>query len=163
VPDAWGAGDNAAVTDLSVDVPGVRTVPNAQHAVRQGKRLAENIVAALRGKPPKNYTHKSLGVVATLGMGRGVFQSGSIVITGFPAWIIHRGYHVLAVPTWERKIRVLAVWLTALLFGRDIASLARQPDASCDRRPVTIWSSSKQYPAVETKTVKSTSGAPNTR
>jgi NADH dehydrogenase len=175
VPDAWGAGDNAAITDLSVDVPGVRTVPNAQHAVRQGKCLAENIVAALRGKPAKNYIHKSLGVVATLGMGRGVFQSGSIVITGFPAWIIHRGYHVLAVPTWERKIRVLAVWLTALLFGRDIASLGSaqhpraafasggEPDASCDRRPVTIWSSSKQYPAVETKTVKSTSGAPNTR
>ena len=37
--------------------------------------------------------------------------------------VMHRGYHVLAIPTWERKIRVLAVWLTALMFGRDIASL----------------------------------------
>jgi NADH dehydrogenase len=37
---------------------------------------------------------------------------------------MHRGYHVLAVPTWERKIRVLAIWLTAALFGRDIVSLA---------------------------------------
>jgi NADH dehydrogenase len=123
VPDAWGAGDNAAVTDLSVGTPGVRTVPNAQNAVRQGKRLAENIVGTMRGKPAKNYIHKNLGVVATLGIGQGVFQSGSIVLTGFPAWIMHRGYHVLAVPTWERKIRVLAVWLTALMFGRDIASL----------------------------------------
>ncbi|HET8590626.1 MAG TPA: hypothetical protein VFM01_13410, partial [Nakamurella sp.] len=34
-----------------------------------------------------------------------------------------RGYHVLAVPTWERKVRVLAVWLTAAIFGRDIVSL----------------------------------------
>ena len=42
----------------------------------------------------------------------------------FPAWIMHRGYHVLAVPSWERKVRVLAVWLTAALFGRDILSLA---------------------------------------
>jgi NADH dehydrogenase len=37
---------------------------------------------------------------------------------------MHRGYHALAVPTWERKIRVLAIWLTAALFGRDIVSLA---------------------------------------
>ena len=132
VPDAWGAGDNAAVTDLSTGKSGVRTTPNAQHAVRQGKRLAANIVATLRGKPAKNYVHKSLGVVATLGLGQGVFQSGSIAITGLPAWIIHRGYHVLAVPTWERKIRVLVVWLTALVFGRDIASLgsAQHPRAA---------------------------------
>jgi NADH:ubiquinone reductase (H+-translocating) len=121
--DAWGAGDNAAIADLSVDTPGTRAVPNAQHAVRQGKLLAANIVASLRGKPLKNYVHKSLGVVATLGIGYGVFQSGRIAITGIPAWLIHRGYHVLAIPTWERKVRVLAVWLTALLFGRDIASL----------------------------------------
>jgi hypothetical protein len=46
------------------------------------------------------------------------------VIKGFPAWLMHRGYHVLAVPTWERKIRVLTIWLTAALFGRDIVSLA---------------------------------------
>jgi NADH:ubiquinone reductase (H+-translocating) len=132
VPDAWGAGDSAAIEDLSADAPGVRTVPNAQHAVRQGKRLASNIVATLRGKPTKTYIHKSLGVVATLGLGRGVFQSGRIVITGFPAWVMHRGYHVLAIPTWERKIRVLAVWLTALIFGRDIASLesAQHPRAA---------------------------------
>jgi NADH dehydrogenase len=175
VPDAWSAGDNAAVADLSIDTPGVRTVPNAQHAVRQGKRLAENIVRTLRGKPAKDYIHKSLGVVATLGMGQGVFQSGSIVITGLPAWIIHRGYHVLAVPTWERKIRVFAVWLTALMFGRDIASLESaqhpraafvsggEPDASYDHWHVTVSRSYNQCPAVTTKTVKSTSGAQSTR
>ena len=36
---------------------------------------------------------------------------------------MHRGYHVLAIPTWERKIRVLVVWLTAFVLGRDIVSL----------------------------------------
>ena len=45
------------------------------------------------------------------------------LIKGFPAWLMPRGYHVLAVPTWERKIRVLSVWLTAALFGRDLVSL----------------------------------------
>ncbi|MEU5752939.1 NAD(P)/FAD-dependent oxidoreductase [Streptomyces sp. NPDC047829] len=124
VPDVWAAGDDASVPDLAVGRPGARTVPNAQHAVRQGKRLAKNILASLRGRPTKDYVHRSLGVVATLGLGRGVFQYRRLVIKGFPAWLMHRGYHVLAVPSWERKARVLAVWITAALFGRDIVSLA---------------------------------------
>jgi hypothetical protein len=63
--------------------------------------------------------------------------------------------------------------LTVTFVGRDIASLGSaqhpraafdgEPDASCDRRPVTVWISPKEHPAAKTKTVKSTSGAPNTR
>jgi NADH dehydrogenase len=124
VPDAWGAGDDAAVPDLAAKRTGVSAVPNAQHAVRQGKLLAGNLVATLRGRQPRRYVHHSLGVVATLGLGRGIFQFHRLVIKGFPAWLMHRGYHVLAVPTWERKARVLAVWATAVPFGRDIVSLA---------------------------------------
>ncbi|MGV9364698.1 NAD(P)/FAD-dependent oxidoreductase [Amycolatopsis sp. NPDC003731] len=124
VTDAWAAGDDAAVPDLASPVPGARTVPNAQHAYRQGKLLARNIIATLRGREPKPYVHHSLGAIATLGLGRGIFQYRRIVLKGLPAWLMHRGYHVLAVPTWERKIRVLAVWLTQTLFGRDILSLA---------------------------------------
>jgi NADH dehydrogenase len=123
VPDAWGAGDDAAIPDLAVGRPGASTVPNAQHAVRQGKLLARNLIATLRGNAPKPYVHHSLGVVATLGLGRGIFQFRRLVVKGFPAWLMHRGYHVLAVPTWERKIRVLAVWATAVPLGRDIVSL----------------------------------------
>ncbi|MFB2600130.1 NAD(P)/FAD-dependent oxidoreductase [Herbiconiux sp. P17] len=124
IPDAWGAGDNASVPDLASPKPGARTVPNAQHAVRQGKRLAANLAANLRGEEPKPYIHHSLGVVATLGLGRGIFQYKGIVIKGFLGWVMHRGYHVLAVPTWERKVRVALVWLSAVFFGRDIVSLA---------------------------------------
>jgi NADH dehydrogenase FAD-containing subunit len=124
VPDVWAAGDDASIPDLASPVPGARTVPNAQHAVRQGRRLARSLVADLRGRRVRNYRHGNLGVVATLGLGRGIFQYKGIVIKGFPAWLMHRGYHVLAVPSWERKIRVLAVWLTAALTGRDLVSLA---------------------------------------
>jgi NADH:ubiquinone reductase (H+-translocating) len=123
VADAWAAGDNAAVPDLASGVDGARTVPNAQHAVRQAKRLARNIVAVLRGRAPRDYVHRSLGVVATLGLGDGIFQYRRIVVTGFLAWLMHRGYHVLAIPSWERKARVLAVWAVAAVFGRDIVSL----------------------------------------
>jgi NADH dehydrogenase len=123
VPDAWAAGDAASIPDLSSADPTARTVPNAQHAYRQGRHLARNIAATLRGRPAKPYQHASLGTVATLGLGRGVFESGPIVIRGFVAWLLHRGYHVLAVPSWERKVRVLVGWVPPLLFGRDIVSL----------------------------------------
>lgn len=123
VDDAWGAGDNAAVPDLTQKTAGARTVPNAQHAVRQGRRLAKNLVRTLRGKRPVEYSHHGLGVVATLGLGRGIFQWHGIVVKGFLAWVMHRGYHVLAVPTWDRKVRVLLGWIPGVLFGRDIVSL----------------------------------------
>lgn len=124
IQDAWSAGDDAAVPDLASPAADAHTVPNAQHAVRQGKLLAKNIAADLRGGKPRPYRHSSLGVVATLGLGRGIFQYKKIVIKGLPAWLMHRGYHVLAVPTWERKVRILTIWLTAALFGRDLVSLA---------------------------------------
>ncbi|MET9111413.1 NAD(P)/FAD-dependent oxidoreductase [Streptomyces zhihengii] len=123
LPGVWAAGDDAAVPDLAAGRPGATTVPNAQHAVRQGRRLARNIAADLRGRPTRDYSHHGLGVVATLGLGHGVFQYRRLVIKGLPAWLMHRGYHVLAVPTWERKMRVLAIWCTAALYGRDIVSL----------------------------------------
>ncbi|MCA5892974.1 FAD-dependent oxidoreductase [Isoptericola sp. NEAU-Y5] len=124
VDDAWAAGDGAAVPDLAVPRPGALAVPNAQHAVRQGRRLAHNLAAALHGRPTRPYVHGSLGVVATLGLGAGIFQYRRVVVGGRLAWLMHRGYHVLAIPTWERKVRVLAVWLTAAVFGRDVVSLA---------------------------------------
>jgi NADH dehydrogenase len=123
VVDAWGAGDNAAVPDVSRNAARSTTVPNAQHAVRQGKRLAKNLAASLRGETPRDYVHANLGVVATLGLYTGVFQSGPFVVKGFIAWVMHRGYHVLAVPTWERKVRVLTAWILSFVLGRDIVSL----------------------------------------
>jgi NADH dehydrogenase len=124
VADAWGAGDVSAVPDLTGGGVGGFCVPNAQHAVRQGKLLARNIVAELRGETSKEYFHKNLGAVAGLGLGIGVFQKGKIGITGFPAWVMHRGYHGLAMPTWERKLRVVGGWLANIFLGRDVASLA---------------------------------------
>lgn len=128
VADAWAAGDAAAVPDLAADRPGAVTVPNAQHAVRQGALLARNVAAALRGRPTRPYVHRSLGVVATLGLGSGIFEYHGLVVRGRLAWLMHRAYHVLAIPTWERKVRVLAVWATAGLFGRDVVSLAAVAD-----------------------------------
>lgn len=124
VEGAWTAGDVSAVPDLSGGGVGGYCVPNAQHAVRQGKVLAKNLTAALRNEAPKEYVHKNLGAVAGLGLGYGVFQAGKISVTGFAAWIMHRGYHGLAIPMWERKLRVVGDWTGNFFFGRDNVSLA---------------------------------------
>ncbi|MGJ4844210.1 NAD(P)/FAD-dependent oxidoreductase [Leifsonia sp. Le1] len=124
IKDAWGAGDVSAVPDLTGGGVGGFCVPNAQHAVRQGKLLAKNIIADLRGELPRQYFHKNLGAVAGLGLGVGVFQSGKLAIKGLPAWFAHRGYHGLAMPSWERKWRVLWGWWNNFWLGRDIVSLA---------------------------------------
>ncbi|MCI2959333.1 FAD-dependent oxidoreductase [Agromyces atrinae] len=124
VADAWAAGDVSAVPDLSGGGVGGFCVPNAQHAVRQGKLLAKNIVAVIRGEEPRQYFHKNLGAVAGLGIGSGVFQSGKIAIKGVVAWFAHRGYHGLAMPSFERKFRVFWGWWNNFWLGRDIVSLS---------------------------------------
>ncbi|MGP6170998.1 NAD(P)/FAD-dependent oxidoreductase [Microbacterium sp. A196] len=131
VEGAWTAGDVSAVPDLTGGGVGGFCVPNAQHAVRQAKRLAKNLVAVLRGEEPVNYVHKNLGAVAGLGLGTGVFQSGKFALKGFLAWVAHRGYHGLAMPTWERKWRVLWGWWNNLWLDRDIVNLEKvqQPHA----------------------------------
>jgi len=128
VEGAWAAGDVSAVPDLSGGGVGGYCVPNAQHAVRQAKLLAKNLVAVLRGELPHEYYHKNLGAVAGLGLYNGVFQSGNIALKGFVAWVAHRGYHGLAMPSWERKFRVVWGWWNNLWLGRDLVNLQAVQD-----------------------------------
>ena len=124
VEGAWAAGDVAAVPDLTGGGVGGFCVPNAQHAVRQGKQMAKNLVAVLRDESPRDYVHQNMGAVAGLGLWVGAFQWRNVGITGWPAWIMHRGYHGLAIPMWERKLRVFSAWVGHFFLGRDTVSLS---------------------------------------
>jgi NADH dehydrogenase len=123
VEDAWGAGDCAAVPDLTN--PGAFTGPSAQHAVRQTKTLAANIVAGLRRRELADYRHKYVGSVASLGLYRGVAEVYGIKLRGWLAWFMHRTYHLSRVPTINRKVRVLADWTLATFFPREVVSLGQ--------------------------------------
>jgi NADH dehydrogenase len=118
---AYTAGDNAAVPDLTK--PGEFCAPNAQHAVRQARQLADNIIADLRGRPRQPYRHAYVGSVASLGLHKGVAQVYGVKVRGLPAWFMHRTYHLSRVPTLNRKVRVVADWTLALFFRREIVSL----------------------------------------
>ena len=120
--DAWSAGDNAAVPDLTSET-GAYCAPNAQHAVRQANRLAANILRVVDGKQPQDYKHKYVGSVASLGLHKGVAQLYGVKVKGWPAWFLHRSYHVSRVPTFNRKARVILDWTLALFFRREVTSL----------------------------------------
>lgn len=123
VEHAWAAGDAAAVPDVTSDEPGRECAPNAQHAVRQAEVLAENVAAALSGRPTKEYAHAYVGSVASLGLHKGVAHVYGRKLKGYPAWLMHRAYHLSRVPTFNRKARVLAEWTLSGLFKREIVSL----------------------------------------
>jgi NADH dehydrogenase len=120
VEDAWASGDAAAVPDR---LAGGLMPPTAQHGMRQGKRLASNLVAVLEGRTPEPFDYRGIGAVVSLGRYKGVAVIRGIRLRGFPAWFAHRSYHLYAMPTLTRKVKIAADWTVALLFPRDLAQL----------------------------------------
>ncbi|MDQ0950298.1 NADH dehydrogenase [Streptomyces phaeochromogenes] len=126
----WAAGDNAQVPDLVGRKAGNENAwcpPNAQHALRQARVLGDNVISGMRGFPQKDYSHANKGAVAGLGLHKGVAMivmgKMKIKLKGRLAWYMHRGYHGLAMPTWNRKIRVFADWTLAMFLKREVVSL----------------------------------------
>jgi NADH:ubiquinone reductase (H+-translocating) len=127
VPGVWALGDCAWIptkpggdqSDKSAWYP-----PTAQHAIREGPSLADNVVATLRGKATKPFRYSSLGTMASLGARRGVAQlPGGFVLTGFIAWFLWRSYYLARLPGLDRQVRVAFDWTIGLVFPRDIAEL----------------------------------------
>ena len=127
-PGVWALGDCAAVPG-----PDGKSYPSlAQHALREGRVLAENIVAALDGGPPRPFVYRTLGVMGSLGHGKGFAQFLKIRLRGFPAWFIRHTYYLLQMPGWNRRLRLVTDWIFALLFRPDVTKLT--PDGATASR-----------------------------
>jgi NADH:ubiquinone reductase (H+-translocating) len=122
--NVWAIGDAAAVPD-----PAKRrrqpTPPTAQHAIRQGRRAAENVSAALTGGKPKPFRYRTLGVFVDMGQHQAVAQMLGVPLRGFPAWFAARTYHLMMMPGVARRVRLAADWTTGLFFGRASAELGQ--------------------------------------
>jgi NADH dehydrogenase len=119
-PGVWAIGDCAAIPSPD----GGLYPPTAQHAIREGPVLADNIVATMHGKPTKPFKYTSLGMMASLGARKAVAQlPGDYVLTGFLAWVLWRSYYLSRLPGLDRKLRVAFDWALELLFPRDISEL----------------------------------------
>jgi NADH dehydrogenase len=120
--DVWALGDCAAIPDPSD--PHGRPYPQlAQHALREAKVLAVNIVRSIRGQTPQPFVYANKGVLASLGGFRGVGRVYKFRIYGFVAWWVWRTYYLLQMPRWPRRVRIMIDWTIALLFSSDIVEL----------------------------------------
>ena len=120
--DAFALGDAAAVPDLAAGQDAV-CPPTAQHAQRQGKAAARNVVATLRREPLQPYRHKDLGLVVDLGGTQAVAKPLGVPLSGPAAQAVTRGYHLLALPRRTSQARVGAEWLLHALAGGELIRL----------------------------------------
>jgi NADH dehydrogenase len=114
----FALGDSAAVPDLAKG-DGAMCPPTAQHALRQGRHVADNVIASLRGGPMRPYVHKDLGLVVDLGGTDAVSKPLGVELRGLPAQAVARGYHWSALRTNVAKTRVMTNWLLNAVAGDD--------------------------------------------
>ncbi|WP_333889728.1 NAD(P)/FAD-dependent oxidoreductase [Mycolicibacterium gadium] len=128
-PDVFGAGDAAAVPDVTQ--PGKITPPTAQHATRQGKALARNVAASLGYGKARPYKHRNMGLVVDLGPRYAVANPLNVQLSGFPAKVVTRVYHIYAIPRFVNRWAVSLAYLTDVFFDRSVVSfgLSTQEDA----------------------------------
>lgn len=117
--NVWAIGDCA----LNPGPDGKPYPPTAQHAVRQGRDAARNIVRHLRGERPQPHNFRAKGTLAALGCRTGVARVMGLRISGFAAWWLWRSVYLMKMPGWGRRIRVALDWSADLLSRRDYVEL----------------------------------------
>ena len=142
-PGVWALGDCALVPDVTT---GKFCPPTAQHALRQGKVLAQNIIAYLDGGPYRKFKFKTIGQLATIGHRAGVANIFGINISGFLAWWMWRTIYLSKLPRLEKKIRVALDWTLDLLFSKDLCQFL---DIRREHKPSAVAPSiNEEEPAV---------------
>jgi NADH dehydrogenase len=129
-PGVWAVGDCAWIVDGKTGEP---CPPTAQHAIRQAKCLAKNLVATLHGKPKQVFAFQALGKLAALGHRSAVAEVFGIKLSGFVAWVLWRMIYLLKMPGLDRKTRVATDWFLDLLLPPDIVQLRMQNVAGFGR------------------------------
>ncbi len=120
-PGVWALGDCAVVPNKATGKP---HPPTAQHAIREGRTLARNVRAAVRGGTPEPFRFRTLGQLAAIGRRTGVANVFGMNFSGFVAWWLWRSIYLAKLPRFERKCRVMLDWTLDLVFTKDIVQLS---------------------------------------
>ena len=123
VDGLWALGDCALVPDPAT---GSYCPPTAQHASREGKVVAQNIIASVYGKPKKPFRFKTLGSLAAIGRRTGVARILGVNFSGFLAWFLWRGIYWSKLPRTEKKVRVAIDWALDVFFSKDFVQYLDQ-------------------------------------
>ena len=134
-PGVWALGDCAAVPDLQ---KGGYHPPTAQHAIRQARVAADNIIAAAQGRPGRAFRFPGLGQLAAIGRRSGVAQILGFRFSGFPAWFLWRTIYLAKLPRFERKVRVALDWTLDLVFSKDLVEFQTSRGATVSDPPRTV-------------------------
>ena len=116
-PGVWALGDCSAAVDRRT---GRFYPPTAQHAMRQGKIVAHNIIAAVSGTQKKRFRFSTIGQLAAIGRRTGVANILGINFSGFAAWWLWRTIYLSKLPRLEKKLRVAFDWTLDLIFSKDL-------------------------------------------
>ena len=116
-PEVWALGDCAMVPNTK---DGGYYPPTAQHALREGKVLARNILSEIGGKPKKPFRFATLGQLAAIGRRTGVANVLGVNFSGFIAWWLWRTIYLSKLPRLEKKLRVALDWTLDLMFSKDL-------------------------------------------
>jgi NADH dehydrogenase len=115
-PGIWALGDCAVIPDIR---KGGFHPPTAQHASREGRILAHNLIAAVKGGPAKPFDFTTLGLLASIGHRTGVARILGRNFSGFVAWWLWRTIYLSKLPRTEKKVRVALDWTLDLFFSKD--------------------------------------------
>jgi NADH:ubiquinone reductase (H+-translocating) len=116
-PGVWAIGDCALVPDRTT---GKYCPPTAQHALREGKVLAHNLLTAVTKQSKKSFSFATLGQLASIGRRTGVANILGKNFQGFVAWWLWRTIYLSKLPRLEKKVRVALDWTLDLLFSKDL-------------------------------------------
>jgi NADH:quinone reductase (non-electrogenic) len=118
----YALGDCAYILDPNSGNP---YPPTAQHAIREGAIVANNIIASIEGRLEnrKIFNYKTKGMMASIGKRTGIGNLLGIEVQGLLAWLIWRSYYLVHLPTLQKKLRVLADWILDIFFKRDVTML----------------------------------------
>ena len=130
-PNIFALGDCATVPQKG----GGTYAPTAQNATREGKTVAHNLIAIMRGGRKREFRFRPLGSLASLGHYQAVAQLGPVSLSGFTAWLAWRSVYLVKLPETGRRVRVLVDWLVDLLLSTDIVQLPVLPNDDVAAEP----------------------------
>ena len=128
----WALGDAALIplVDDPKEDPAHYATQTAQFAVREGRQMADNIVAKIEGKALKPFAYTSKGSLASLGMSKAVADVYGIKLSGTLAWLLWRGFYLSFLPGFAAKFRVGVTWLLNSVMPPNIVQIQVPPPAT---------------------------------
>lgn len=128
----WAVGDAADIplVDHPGEDPADYAPQTAQFAVREGRQLADNIIAQAEGKPLKPFAYTSRGSLASLGMSKAVAEVYGFKLSGTLAWLLWRGFYLSFLPGFATKLRVGVNWLLNAIVPPNIVLIESQQPGS---------------------------------